>query len=391
MFKEIIDRFKAHNCCVIIPTYNNQKTVGGVIADVFNYCTDVIIVNDGATDETPGIVNSFADRATIITHSVNKGKGKALRNAFKKAVELGFDYAITIDSDGQHYPENLVDFLTESETHPKALIMGSRNMTQENVPGKSSFGNKFSNFWFYIETGLKLPDTQTGFRLYPLNSVKKKRYFTTKFEFEIEVIVKMAWKFVPFRSIPIKVLYDPDERVTHFRPFQDFTRISILNTYLVTLTVLWYLHVRLIQKLIKKGIWNSFKAELNNKNESNLKKASAIGFGIFMGIIPLWGFQMLVAAGIAKLLKLNTIITLVASNISIPPMIPVILFLSYWTGGIFLNDSLALNWNSNLNLADIYLNIQQYLIGSIILAVVAGLFFFLLAYVILKVFRKEKV
>ena len=123
----------------------------------------------------------------------------ALRNAFKKAHQLGFDYAITIDSDGQHYPENLPDFLQASIEQPDALIMGARNMDQEGVPTKSSFGNKFSSFWFYIETGIKLPDTQTGYRLYPINEIVKKKYFTNKFEFEIEVIVKMAWRFVPIK------------------------------------------------------------------------------------------------------------------------------------------------------------------------------------------------
>lgn len=390
MFNELKAKFKAHKCCVLIPTYNNEKTLARVIDGVLERCDNVLIVNDGATDSTPQIIEKYANRVEVFTHPQNKGKGMALRNGFKKAIELGYDYVITIDSDGQHYPENLEDFLNESIAHPDALIMGARNMDQASVPGKSSFGNKFSNFWFYVETGLKLPDTQTGFRLYPLNAVKTKKYFTTKFELEIEVIVKMAWKFVPIRSIPIKVLYDPNERVSHFRPFQDFTRISFLNAYLVTLTVLWYVHVRIIRKIWKKGIWTSFKEALSNNNESNLKKAAAVGFGIFMGIIPIWGFQMLVAAAIAKLLRLNVIITLVSSNISIPPMIPVLLFMSYWIGGIFLNDSIALTWNAELTLSDIYMNLRQYLIGSILFALIAGVFMFFLSFVLLKIFRKEK-
>jgi len=381
--------FKTHKCCVVIPTYNNEKTLERVIDGVLSYCQDVIIVNDGATDSSPQIIEKFIDQITLLVHPKNSGKGKALRDAFAKALEMGFDYAITIDSDGQHYPENLPDFLTASLKNPNAIIMGSRNMDQASVPGKSSFGHKFSNFWFYVETGIKLPDTQTGFRLYPLHEIKKRKYYTTKFEFEIEVIVKMAWRFVQFESIPIKVLYDPNERVSHFRPFKDFTRISILNAYLVIMTFLWHLHVRLIRKIYKKGLWTIFKEELNNKNESNLKKSSAIGFGIFMGIIPIWGFQMLVAATIAKLLKLNTVITLVSSNISIPPMIPILLFLSYWCGGIFLENSIILNWNSELSLHDIYLNLRQYIFGSVIFAVIAGSISFLISLLVLSVFRKN--
>ena len=268
--------------------------------------------------------------------------------------------------------------------------MGTRNMDQEGVPGKSSFGNKFSNFWFYVETGIKLPDTQTGYRLYPLNIVKQKKYFTNKFEFEIEVIVKMAWKFVPFVAIPVKVLYDPEERVSHFRPFKDFTRISILNTYLVTLTLLWYVHVRMIRKIWKKGLWNTFKDELKKNSETPLKTASAIGFGVFMGIVPIWGFQMLVAAGLAKLMRLNVVITLVSSNISIPPMIPVLLFMSYWTGGIFLHKSIDLDWNTNLTLDAMYLNLKQYLIGSALFAVAAGMVMFLVSAIIISIVRNRR-
>ncbi|MBN4071334.1 DUF2062 domain-containing protein, partial [Crocinitomix catalasitica] len=338
-------QFINHNCCVIIPTYNNEKTVGKIIEDVLAYCKDVIVVNDGATDSTPEIIKVFGDSVHLIVHPRNIGKGMALRNGFRKAAELGFDYAISIDSDGQHFPENLPHFLAASKENPGALIMGSRNMDQEGIPGKSSFGNKFSNFWFYVETGIKLPDTQTGYRLYPITEIVNKKYFTRKFEFEIEVIVKMAWQFVPFKSIPVKVFYAQEDRVSHFRPFWDFCRIGFLNSWLVTLTLIWHLHVRLIRKVWKKGLWATFREELSNKNESNLRRASAIGFGIFMGIIPIWGFQMLVAAALAKLMRLNVILTLVSSNISIPPMIPILLFLSYWCGGIVINESIELNWN----------------------------------------------
>jgi hypothetical protein len=152
--------------------------------------------------------------------------------------------------------------------------MGSRNMQQEGVPGKSSFGNKFSNFWFKFETGLTLPDTQTGFRLYPLGPLKNIRLFTSKFETEIEVIVKLAWRNVPVIPINIRVIYDMNERVTHFRPFRDFTRISILNTWLVILTLLYYLPKRLLTAINRKGLWKIIKEEAVKPDESNLSKAN---------------------------------------------------------------------------------------------------------------------
>ena len=125
-------------------------------------------------------------------------------------------------------------------------------MDHSEVPGKSSFGNKFSNFWFRVETGIDLPDTQSGFRLYPLFLMRRMRFFTVKYEFEIEVLVHSAWKGIAITSVPVKVFYSPKEiRVSHFRPFLDFTRISILNTLLVILTFL-YIRPRNFFRNIKK-------------------------------------------------------------------------------------------------------------------------------------------
>lgn len=232
------DRISKLNLCIIIPTYNNNKTLERVINGVLEQTPNIIVVNDGSTDETFSILKNYS-QITILHLPKNRGKGNALQLGFKKAKELNYSYAITIDSDGQHFPDDIPVFLDalEQTTEP-VLLIGSRNMTEENVPKKSSFGNKFSNFWFWFETGISLQDTQSGYRLYPLNHIPN-TFFTNKFEFEIEVIVRTAWKGVSVKNIPIKILYDPNERVTHFRPFQDFTRISILNTILVIITLLY--------------------------------------------------------------------------------------------------------------------------------------------------------
>jgi len=240
--------------CVIIPTYNNHRTLKRVVDGIMELTNNIIIVNDGSTDDTSNILKAYQNTQQIHLPK-NKGKGVALREGFKLAISLGYKFAITIDSDGQHFPSDIPNFIIELEQNnaKDMLIIGSRNMKQEGVPGKSSFGNKFSNFWYWIETGIKLKDTQSGFRLYPLNVIKNLNLYTTKFELEIEVIVKIAWKNIEVKNIPIQVLYDESERVSHFRPFKDFTRISILNTWLVFLTLIYYLPVRLFRNIKKKG------------------------------------------------------------------------------------------------------------------------------------------
>ncbi|HPS31560.1 MAG TPA: glycosyltransferase family 2 protein, partial [bacterium] len=165
------EKFKELNCCVIIPTYNNSGTLASVINGVLKYTDRIIVVNDGSNDLTSEILKQFRN-ITVVTHPVNKGKGIALRTGFKKAVEMSFRYAITIDSDGQHNPDDLPKFIEKIEANPDSMIVGARNMEQSTVPGKSSFGHKFSNFWYKVETGIDLPDTQSGYRLYPIEKLK---------------------------------------------------------------------------------------------------------------------------------------------------------------------------------------------------------------------------
>ncbi|MCF0073785.1 DUF2062 domain-containing protein [Dyadobacter sp. CY261] len=378
-------------CCVIIPTYNNRNTLRRVIDGVLQYAQgqEVIVVNDGSTDDTVSILAGYGPRIRVLDNAVNKGKGFSLRKAFAEAIRLGFEKAITIDSDGQHLPSDIPLFIEAARANPGALLMGSRNMEQEGVPGKSSFGNKFSNFWFKLETGLTLPDTQTGFRLYPLEPLKRITLFTTKFETEIEVIVKMAWKDVPIIPINIQVIYDKNERVTHFRPFRDFTRISILNTWLVTLTLAYYLPKRLFRYIKKKGLWKIIRDEAVKPGESNFSKAKSIGFGFFMGIVPIWGFQLMVGIPLSILFRMNKVLFLTAAHISIPPAIPFIIYASYKFGGLFYQNSVQITSVENLTLASIHVNFVQYFLGGTLLAVAAGAVGFVISFLLLSLLRQR--
>jgi glycosyltransferase involved in cell wall biosynthesis len=251
MEPSIQQQFKDRKVCVVIPTYNNATTLRQVIQSVLSYTDQVIVVNDGSTDSTLSIAVEFPE-VEIVSYSVNQGKGIALQKGFRHALQSGYSYAITIDSDGQHYAEDLPIFLTMLEAHPNAIIIGARNMDQASVPGKSSFGNKFSNFWFWVETGIRRNDTQSGYRLYPVKAMETMRFFTRKFEFEIEVIVRGAWRGIEVLEAPVKVFYPAKEkRISHFRPFRDFSRISVLNTVLVAIAFL-YIKPRDLFRSIKK-------------------------------------------------------------------------------------------------------------------------------------------
>ncbi|KLT70633.1 DUF2062 domain-containing protein [Flavobacterium sp. ABG] len=382
------DLINSTHFCVLVPTYNNHKTLRKVLDSVLDFTPNIIIINDGSTDETSTILKDYS-QLTQIHHAKNSGKGMALRNGFKKAIELNFEYAITIDSDGQHFATDIPNFLAEIQKQPDSLLIGSRNMTQENVPKKSSFGNKFSNFWFWFETGIKLDDTQSGFRLYPLRLIPKK-YYTNKFEFEIEVIVRSAWKGILVKNIPIQILYDPAERVSHFRPFKDFTRISILNTVLVLHALLYIKPRDFVRKAKKKGFKRFFLEDILESSDSNFKKAAAIALGIFIGISPFWGFQTVLLLFFATLFKLNKVIAYLSSNVSFPPFIPFVIYGSLKMGSYFVSTDTPLVLDSSVTFDDIQKNATQYIVGSLILASVLALSIGLISYLLLTAFSSKK-
>lgn len=374
MMKEVVsykEKLQELRAIVIVPTYNNRGTIADVISDLKEYSSDIMIVNDGSTDDTLDILNNI-EGIQIQSYPVNKGKGYALKYGLGKAYEQGFRYAITIDADGQHFADDLPVFIDRIQEVPDSLLIGARNLNADNMPGKNTFANRFSNFWYKVETGQELSDTQSGYRLYPLNRIQNIHFFTSRYEFEVEIIVRAAWRGVNVENVPIKVYYPPvEERVSHFRPFHDFFRISILNTVLVLYAFLIWYPWRFVQSLTWENIRNFFSKQVFNSKESNIRMAASMGWGIFCGIIPIWGYQMVFAAVAAHFMKLNKIVALVFSNISIPPMIPFILYGSVWTGAKIMGEPIAISF-SEISLNNVTQSLIQYIVGSFSLAAVLG-------------------
>ena len=388
MNKIITDKIEKYRICVVIPTYNNAKTLSKVLDGVLQFTPHILIINDGSTDETSSILSHYQN-IKVIKLNKNKGKGNALKVGFDEALRLKYDYALTIDSDGQHYPDDIPVFINElDKKNQPILLVGSRNMEQENVPKKSSFGHRFSNFWFHLETGVKLTDTQSGYRLYPLKHLPKK-YFSGKFEFEIEVLVRASWRGILLKNIPIKVLYDPKERVSHFRPIRDFVRISILNAILVLIALLYIKPRNFFRNLKKKSLKRFIQEDLLESNASSEVKALSVMLGVFCGIAPFWGFQTLIVISAAVFLKLNKSLAFLCSNVSIPPMIPLIVLGSLKIGSIFVGGE-VLPEKSEITTDFIKNNLIQYLIGSIVLALVSALILGSLTYIFLKLKSKKQ-
>ena len=235
--------------CVVIPTYNNEGTIADLVRRTLDQCDDVIVVNDGSTDHTAKILKEIQG-ITLVDYAKNAGKGTALKRGFKKALELGFAYAITLDSDGQHYPEDIPLLLEGNIKYPGSIIIGQRKLEGAVRTKGAKFANAFSNFWFCVQTFHYLPDTQTGYRLYPLHKLNGLSLLTSRYEAELELLVFSSWHGVKIVPVEVNVYYPPlEKRVSHFRPGLDFTRISVLNTILCVLALVYALPCALIRFL----------------------------------------------------------------------------------------------------------------------------------------------
>lgn len=228
------------NTIIVIPAYNNAGTVATVVTRALGQEMPVLVVNDGSTDGTAAVLEALrqqeSQRLQILTIAKNSGKGHALKEGFRFARQNGYDYVITLDADGQHFPEDIPALLEVGA--PRTLVVGCRNLTADGMPRGNTFANRFANFWFEIQTLGRIPDTQSGFRIYPVREISGVRLMTSRYEAELLLLVFSAWKGLRIVSVPIRVDY-PENRVTHFHPVRDFMRIFALNTLLCILAVIY--------------------------------------------------------------------------------------------------------------------------------------------------------
>lgn len=219
--------------CVIIPTYNSPY-IREVVEDILSYGYKIIVVDDGSDSK----INIDGLDATLVTHEKNLGKGKAILSGAFKAKELGYNSFVTIDADKQHLSsqiEKLVS-LYDSET----IVVGNRNFDGEHIPNSSKFGRKFSNFWVTLETFMKLGDTQSGFRMYPI-SIINLPLTRERFDFEIEVLVLHVYRGGKIVDVEVECYYPPrEERISHFNKLHDNVRISLLHIKLLVQRYLFF-------------------------------------------------------------------------------------------------------------------------------------------------------
>ncbi len=364
--------------CIVVPCFNHSATLADVVRGAHAH-GPVVVVDDGSTEPLPDLPD-----ATVLRLEPNRGKGAALRAGFKYALERGYTHAVTLDADGQLFPGDIPKLLDAARARPDALVLGTRDFVASGAPAVRRRTNLFSNFWVRIETGLRLGDTQCGFRCYPLPMSAELRTRGGRYAFELEILVRAAWAGLPIVTVPVRCDYAAEHvRRSHFRPLADTLRVSATH---MRLTLMACLIPASLRRLWARGARSSVGralAEFFTEHAGTPGAlALAIGLGLFCGIAPLWGFQMLAAVTLAHLCGLNKAIALLASNISIPPLAPFILY-----AGLALGHRLLTGQPLHLSelvspQAAVHRYFWEWLFGSVVLACATALLGALASYTV---------
>jgi glycosyltransferase involved in cell wall biosynthesis len=393
---------------IVIPVYNNASTIAGVISGVQTYCKNIVVVDDGSTDDTFSVCSKI-DGIILLRHDINRGKGAALRTAFGYALRHNFTHAITVDADGQHLAKDIPLFLQKVEDEPGTLWIGDRIIPVVggiDQPPRSRFGRHFGAFWYKVYTGNPIRDTQSGFRAYPVSAIENLGCDSDRYEYEIEILICAAWNKIPVKSVPIHLLYQPkEERVSHFRPIRDFMRISVVNGRAAITRLFFPPQLINVPGLhIRKKLLFVIKKELTS-NATPFKAALSFGVGVTIAVTPFHGFQVVMLLAIAFIFKLNRPLALLGVSVSSAPAIPFWIAAGLGLGklivpmdtAIYIADTLekilpsaVLDFLQNKMVSGFLHGFIQWFLGTLVLAPLTGIIAFFVTWPMFKTLRKVR-
>ncbi len=374
------------NILIVIPVFNNRTTIRDVAKRALATGYPVLVVNDGCTDGSVDALSGIEEErsrrtapagrmAAIQLHqtgfSQNRGKGAAIMEGCRWATEHGYTHILTIDADGQHHPEEIPQFVKAANEFPLSIVIGTRDFDSDAVPGSSKFGRKFSNFWIRVCTGQSVSDSQSGYRVYPVEALRLLRIKGKRYNFEVEVIVRGIWAGLEIREVPIAVEYSEKTiEASHFHPFKDNARISMTYTRLVLRNFVPLPHKLLFGTRQKNALkiyltnpWKTLKMLFTEKLEPR-ELALAVGTGVLLATLPLIGFHGVAIVFVATRMKVNRLVALSMNHFCGPPFVPALSILVgyYVRNGQFLTQ---FNWETLGHQA--LQRVGDYIVGSTIL------------------------
>lgn len=315
----------AERIAVVVPVYNQPDRLRDVVCRCLAVHPRVLVIDDGSDRDVTPLVEDLP--VEVLRHEVNHGKGAAILTAARHLRQRQATHMITLDADGQHYPEELPLFMEAVHEHPQTLIIGVRDLGGAAVPGASRFGRAFGNFWVWVQTGTQVQDIQSGFRAYPIAALERLSCRSRRYAFEVEVVVRGIWAGLKVHPVHIRVHYPkPQQRNSHFHKLYDNVRLSLLNTHLTLRALLPWPHRQIgdLDEEASVTMWHPLRSirTLLTERATPRELGLAVALGVFLGAVPLIACHTLVILIASALLRLNRVAAVAASQLCMPPVVP---------------------------------------------------------------------
>lgn len=207
-------------CAAVIPCFNEENTIASLVSALRLHLDFIVVVDDGSTDQTA--LNAEDAGAVIFRHERNRGKGAALQTGLSQLLKQGFEWAVTLDGDGQHVPADLPAFLQCAGQTAARLVIGNRMHNAEAMPWLRRHVNRWMSRKLSQCAGCRLPDTQSGFRLIDLQTWASLRLSAQHFEVESEMLMAFLTDRHPVEFVPIRTV--GSTRKSRIRPVTDSLR-----------------------------------------------------------------------------------------------------------------------------------------------------------------------
>lgn len=214
------------NIAILIPAYNEEKTIEPIVQQCLHYASHVVVIDDGSKDATIQKIATLP--TTLLKNEMNLGKGATLKKGFEYSMARTFFGVITIDADGQHDPNDLPKFFALVNQFPQSIIIGSRKLKAETAPHRRLIANKMADFFISVAAKQKIQDTQSGFRYYPIDFLKTDvlNIPANRFAFETDILISAVRAGLPVHYVDIASCYPPRARASHYRVLRDSFEIS---------------------------------------------------------------------------------------------------------------------------------------------------------------------
>ncbi len=356
---------------VIAPTFNNARTLCNILDRLERLGYPLIVVNDGSTDATAEQLAAWTNHGravpiTVITHARNRGKAAAMRSGFATAKAAGHTHVATMDTDGQLDPEDIPALFRVATESRDALVLGVRRRDIPDCPKSSHFAWWMTALGIFLETGRRVLDSQCGLRVYPLQVIEFIRCRSGRYAFESEVITRALWAGSSLVTVPVTCRYLPhSERVSHFKPWRDGMHSFFMHFALTVRRVIpWPLpgldrhrgfggniaqraaardSVKQLSGIRKWWNWVdplTVWRQVRTDRFEQLLVAAALGIGAFVGNMPMGGWQILLAAYVAKRTHVHAIPVVATSLLCLSPITESLSKLAIGTGYLLLHFSL---------------------------------------------------